>query len=186
MNTQVKGLGIAAVFAALLAALVLLAGGFIFHTPAIENAFGSLAGPDIPSPYLNWGGVRQYNGGMALRQATTTVCAIQSPVSTSTLVEAGVRFDVSSSTATIVDIAKANTAFATTTAIGTAYNIGASGQGFIHASTSPSAGAVEVFAPNQWVVVGIRQAISAGDTAGTGFVPTGRCQASFIEYPLGI
>ena len=171
--------------AGLIAAVVLLLGGYVFHTPAVENVFGALAGPDIPSPYLNWGGMRQWNNGLSFTQATTTPCAIQSPAATSTLVEAGVRVDVASTTATRWDIAKAANAFATTTAIGSMQNIAADGQAFFHASTSPGAGAVEVFAPNTFLVIGVRGGITPG-TAGTGFVPSGRCQATFIEYPTNI
>lgn len=178
-----KNKGLLAGLAGLFAAAVLLVGGFVFRAPVVENAFGALAGPDIPSPYLMWGNVREYRGGQALTQATTTPCAIQSPAATSTLVELGVKVDVASSTvSTRWDIAKATTAFATTTAIGTLQNIPAGAQAFFHASTSPAAGAVEVFAPNTWVVIGVRDGITPG-TAGTGFVPVGRCQASFIEYP---
>lgn len=177
-----KNKGLLAGFAGLLAAVVLLIGGFMSHTPVVENAFGALAGPDIPSPYLNWGGVRTYNAGISPTQATTTICAIQSPAATSTLTYASVKLDVSSSTATILDLAKGTTAFATTTAIGSTYAVAADAQAFVLASTSPGAGAVTVFAPNQWFVVGVRGGVTPGSN-GAGFVPTGRCQATFVESP---
>lgn len=166
-----------------ISALVVVVGlvGVQFFHPGSATApsFGALSGPDIASSYLKWGlgnGVRVYPTGRALSTATTTVCAIQSPNATSTLRWAGVRFDVSSTTASVVTIAKSATAFATTTSIGTDYNIAANGQGFIQASTSPAAGAVTVFAPNTWLVVGMK--------GGTGtFSPTGACQATFEEFP---
>lgn len=144
-----------------------------------EVKVGALTGPDIPSPYLQWGGVRSWQGRMTLTQATTTVCAIQSPASTSTLQNFSVKVDFASSTATVWDIAKASTAFATTTAIGSAYGIVASSGGFINASTSPAAGAATVFGPSQYVVVGVRHAVVG---AGTLFVPTGTCQATWTEH----
>ena len=157
----------------------------IFGVSAVDNKpgpvsviTGALSGPDISSPYLKWGaahGVRVWSEGQGLKAATTTVCAIQSPAATSTLQSAGVKFDVSSTTASIITLAKATTAFATTTSIGTNYAIAANAQAFINASTSPSASAVEVFAPNTWFVVGM-----AGGT-GT-FSPTGSCHATFEEY----
>lgn len=138
-------------------------------------SFGALSGPDIASPYLRWGGVAQYSGSMdPLAVATTTVCAIQSPAATSTLQAFQVRLDVSSTTASTVHIAKANTAFATTTLLGTAYAVSANAQAFIQASTTATAGALTVFAPGQWVVVGMQ--------GGTGtFSPTGTCQANWIS-----
>ncbi len=161
---------------AVIAALV--AGGLVVALPKDSEGkptLGSLAGPDIPSPWLRWGGVTEYAGSMALAQATTTVCAIQSPAATSTLQAAFVRFDVSSTTASVVTIAKATTAFATTTSIGADYNIAANAQAFINASTTNGvAGASEVFGPNTWLVIGMK--------GGTGtFSPTGVCGARWIS-----
>lgn len=169
------------IVAVLVVGVIVGFGGASFaHTSKVETpSFGALAGPDIASNYLKWGGgngVRVYPTARALSTATTTVCAIQSPAATSTLRYFGIKFDVSSTTASIITIAKATTAFATTTQIGTDYNIAANAQGFIQASTSPAADAATVFAPNTWIVVGMR--------GGTGtFSPTGACQATFEEYP---
>lgn len=147
-----------------------------------SSSFGALAGPDIQSRYLAWGGIREYRTTIPITQATTTPCAIQSPAATSTLLSAGIKLDVSSSTATTWDIARSNTAFATTTAVGTAYVVGAGAQALINASTSPAAGAAEVFSPNQWLVFGVRAGVTPGSN-GAGFVPVGACHASFEEYP---
>lgn len=144
---------------------------------------GAATSPDISSPYFSYGGVRHWAAQTGLRAGTTTVCALQSPASTSTAQTIGVKIDNASSTATIWDVAKASTPFATTTLLGSAYSVGAGAQAFIRASTSPTAGDASVFAPNTYVVIGVRQAISAGDTAGTGFVPTGICEASWVEFP---
>lgn len=136
---------------------------------------GSVTNPEIPSPWVAWGGVFNYAGSLtALKTATTTVCAIQSPAATSTLENFQIRFDVSSSMASIVTIAKSNTAFATTTQLGTDYAIAAGAQAFIQASSSPQAGTANIFGPNQWLVVGMRGG------AGT-FSPTGTCQANWIS-----
>lgn len=147
---------------------------------------GAIAGPDIPSSYLKWGvgnGVRIWPVSQPLTKATTTPCAMQSPSATSTLMEAGVKLDVASTSATVWTIAQAATAYATTTNLGTDYAVGASKQAFIQASSTPAAGAATVFAPNTYVVVGAAAGITAGDTAGTGFVPSGTCQAIFVSYP---
>jgi len=143
-------------------------------------ALGAVAGPDIPHPYLKWGGgfgVRVYPTAIALKTATTTICAIQAPAATSTLLSAGVKLDVSTTTASIVDLAKATTAFATTTKIGTTYNVAANAQAMINASTTPAAGDTTIFGPNEWFVVNM-----VGG-AGLTVSPTGACHATFEEYP---
>lgn len=175
------------VISGIIAALVSLAigAGVLLTTPHQDQAApkpGALAGPDIPSRYLNWGGVSEYKAKASLTTATTTPCALQSPSATSTLISAGIQLTVSSSTATIWDIARSATPYATTTAFGTAYNVGASKTAFINASTSPTSSAPEVFAPNTYLVFGARAGITAGDTAGTGFVPAGVCHATFEAY----
>lgn len=173
------------IFIAIGIVLLGLFGGLVsssIHAPTSPKT-GGIGSPDIPFNYLQWGGVPQYVYGANLKTATTTPCNIQSPTATSTLVWAGIRVDTSSSTATIWDIAQAATLNATTTAIGTAYNVGANAAAFILASTSPGAGQPTVFAPSQWLVFGVRQGITGGDTAGTGFVPAGRCEAEFVAWP---
>lgn len=134
---------------------------------------GAVTNPDIASPYVSWGGVRNWAGGTSnLAQATTTVCAIQSPASTSTLQYATLKLSVSSTTASIVTIAKASSAFATTTAL-SRLAVGANAQALHFASTTEGS-ADQIFAPNQFVVFGME--------GGTGtFSPTGVCQAGFRE-----
>lgn len=168
-----------------ISALVVVVGlvGVQFFHPGSATApsFGALSGPDIASSYLKWGlgnGVRVYPTGRALSTATTTVCAIQSPNATSTLRWAGVRFDVSSTTASTITLAKSATAFATTTQIGETVAVAANAQAFVLATSTAAQVIAQttVFAPNQWFVVSM--------TGGTGtFSPTGACQATFEEFP---
>ena len=55
---------------------VLAVGGYaMLAKPAAapsDNKSGALAGPDIASPYLNWGGVRIYNASAGLTAAAST------------------------------------------------------------------------------------------------------------------
>lgn len=135
----------------------------------VPTNVGAVNGPDLPYPYITVGGVRTWFTNVGMTQATTTVCALVSPVASSTLVSASASFSVSSTTATTVTMAKASTAFATTTAINTT-TIAANGTGIVNATTSP----VTVFGPSQFVVIGVQ--------GGTGtFSPTGRCMAVFRE-----
>lgn len=143
-----------------------------------EVQVGAVSSPDSPSPYFSFGQLRRWNEKKALNTATTTACAIKSPSATSSLdlKATGIRFDVSSTTASVVTIAKATTPFATTTLIGNQYSIGANAQATILASTTATqqVASIDVLAPNTYIVFGIQ--------GGTGtFSPTGQCQASFIE-----
>ncbi len=138
--------------------------------PAPGPAVGG-AVPDSPFPYFSFGGVRRWAYRTDnFNQATTTVCAIQSPAATSTLASAEIRFDVSSSTATTVTVAKSATAFATTTLLGGQISIGAGNQSTIVASSTAS----QIFAPSQWLVVGMQGGIGT-------FSPSGLCEATFIQ-----
>jgi hypothetical protein len=138
---------------------------------------GALA--DIPSPYFTFGGVREWARRNTLAQATSTVCAIQSPVATSTLVGASIRFDLASTSAVSVDLAKGTTQYATTTKIGTTYSIAASAQATIVASSTGSvAGDATIFAPSTWFLVRINELSSS---SGAGNAPTGICQAVFRQ-----
>jgi len=135
----------------------------------IEPKAGAVSSPDIMSPYFSFGGVRHWAGRTdSLTQATTTVCALQSPSATSTLETAFINFTVSSTTASTVTLAKATTAYATTTSLG-AITLSANAQGIAVASTTGS----HIFSPNTWFVVGMAGGIGT-------FSPTGTCQAVWV------
>lgn len=51
----------------------------------MQKNFGSVAGPDIPSPYISWGNVKQWNFNQQAVTASTT-CQILSPAATTTSV----------------------------------------------------------------------------------------------------
>ena len=60
-----------------------------------DNTVGG-TNPDIMSPYITYGGVMHNSGGQVMAQSTTTICAIQAPSATSTLIWAAVDFSTSS------------------------------------------------------------------------------------------
>lgn len=151
-----------------------------------SHTVGAVASPDIPSPYLQWGGLQTWNASSFMRAATTTPSAMQAPANaTSTLDVAGCSILVASTTATSWEFFNSANAYATSSAtlIGTLYNVGASKQAFIQASTTATAGALTVFAPGSWLVIDERGGITGGDTLGTGFVPSGRCFADWEAMP---
>lgn len=172
MNKNIlSGIGIVAIIG------LLLIGAFKTQTVVVETPKQPLSGvssPDIQSPYLTVGGVTHwYAHTEALTQATTTVCALQSPAATSTMTSANITFVVSSTTATTITLARSPSAFSTTTYptnLGT-INIAANSIGTAIASTT----GIGIFTPNQWFVVSM-----AGGTAGT-FSPTGVCQATWQQ-----
>lgn len=140
------------------------------------SQLGAVSSPDINSPYFSFGGVRQWAGRTdSLTQATTTICAIQSPAATSTLAYGTIKLTVSSTTASTITLAKAATAYATTTSLGT-WEAAANSQGTAVSLRTAAGGEDldETFGPNQWFVVGM-----AGGN-GT-FSPTGTCQAVWIS-----
>lgn len=134
---------------------------------------GAVSSPDINSPYIGWGGVRHFAARTdTLTQASTTLCALQSPAATSTLEFATLHIDVASSTATTVVMAKSATAFATTTAIETRTLASAAELNLVASSTGRTSG-LPVFSPNTWLVV----SQSGGGFAGSTFSENGTCQA---------
>ena len=169
------------IFALVVIGIIAIFGLFL---PSVKGTFGGVqSGTDVTTTNFTTLAVQNgmANGGLwttaarvAMITATTTVCAIQSPNATSTLTEASALFTVSSTTASTVYLAKATTAFATTTSLGYAA-LAANAQGTLFASTTPSSVTVDgaqIFAPSTWFVVGM--------TGGTGtFSPTGVCTAEW-------
>lgn len=172
----------------LIAVVVSVGGSILFVHPSTDGktvTLGSAATPDLPFSYLKWGagtGVQTWPIAVNFTQNASSTCNIQSPNATTTLNSFGVEIDNASSTATIWEIGQSATPNATTTLIGTKTTLAASLQYFIQASTTPTAGAVTVFAPNTWLVVKAGGGITAGDAAAGGFVPTGTCGAVFQAY----
>lgn len=96
-----------------LLALVVAIGSLVFgghSTPAPTPTPQGIAGPDIASPYLQWGGAYLYNSSMNFTATSSAICAIQNPsAATSTVIGFSVRatggslgaaqtFDLSTST----------------------------------------------------------------------------------------
>jgi hypothetical protein len=166
--------------AGLLALSLLMSGWVMFHRELVVKSedLGASSGPFSPNATnLNLGGVNIKGKAMSLATGTSTVCAIQSPAATSTLLSAGVRFKLASTSATVVDFGKSSTRYSTTTRIGSAYAVAASAQATIVASSTGSvAGDATIFAPNQWFV-----AKYSDNGNGVGNASTGSCYATFVS-----
>lgn len=137
-----------------------------------DGRVGAIAGPDIISPYLKWGDVAVFSANTdEMNQASTTVCALQSPTNaTSTLVHAAAHFEVMSTTTTgIITLARSNSNAASTTAIGSA-TLAANVKDTIFASSTATQ--AYTFAPGQYLTVSVKGQAQ--------FYPTGTCQATWI------
>lgn len=145
------------------------------NVPKQDVRLGSVASPDIQSPYFSVGGLAFWaNRTTSLVQASTTLCSIRSPAATSTLVHAAIRLDSASTSAAYVEIARSTSPAATTTRIGSPYVVAANAQATIVASTTGSvAGDATIFPPNNYFV--IKAGFATAATSAT--APSGACQA---------
>ena len=144
--------------------------------PDVTLGVGS---PIVPYDFQQINGIRDHYRKSGLQTGTTTVCALQSPSATSTLEHMSINFETGSTTASLITIAKAANAFATTTPLGNQMNLGANLGVQIVASTTATQfiNKDDIFNPLQWVVVSM--AIDAGEAGVGDFSPTGQCQAVF-------
>lgn len=142
---------------------------------------GALSGPDIPSPYLQWGDVTHPSNGAALRAASTTPWAWQ-VTATSTIDGGGCNFAVSSSTAMNYTLAKASTPYATTTVFATT-SIAANAQGYLNILATSSVSVDTKLAivdrtvnTGEWIVLGAAGpgGIGAGYVIAN-YAPVGKC-----------
>jgi len=143
--------------------------------PVQPPIVGGVSSPDISSPYLSFGNVRRWAARPPFTAATTTICAIQSPVATSTLVSASWQINTGTSTAATIDMGTSTTRYATTTNLVAAKSVASGARGY--ATWSSAGGSVDdsVMAPSTWVVVK-----TAGAGLG-GYTYDGTCQATFEQ-----
>lgn len=172
-----KTLGIA-----LVVIVIIALGGYVFpsvQNSVIERIVGGSAGPERTDSCESTNGVQKCWERKKLNVATTTPCAIKSPAATSTLLSASLQVQTSTTTATVWTLAKAATAFATTTQF-SQYSLGSGALGSM-VSTSSTAVAIDgvgVIAPNQFIVWGVQGTV-VSDTAGK---LGGVCQAEFQVF----
>lgn len=162
-----------------IAVLVVLAfalGGGRFVVKEVVTSLG-VSSPEISSPYIKYGDIERRAARVALNTATTTPCAIQSPSATSTLVHASLSITTATSTATTWTVAKATTAYATTTSLGSSIALASGKFGTMTASTTFNglADDTQIIAPNNYIVWGV-----AGIGNLTSDKLLGTCQAEFI------
>lgn len=133
--------------------------------------------PDFASAYISWGGINHWTYKQTMRQASTTLCDIQSPNATTTLSRATVNFTGTPSYTTTYELGQSVNAFATTTALVASYGVPA-GTTPVFVSTSTVTALVPdgIIPPNTYVNLNI-----STSSASATFAPTGFCEAEFTE-----
>lgn len=153
---------------------------FVARPEAIQvPVVGAVASPDIPSPYLQWGGVATYKFVDTMEVASTT-CSIQSPAATSSLRYAFARVSSNATGATTqYEWGKSASPNATTTSLGLHITgLASAAQGVIIASTTNTVLIDDntVFAPNQYLNLKIGSSSPNSTLAGN-------CYAEFVALP---
>jgi hypothetical protein len=125
--------------------------------------------PEISSPYLQVNGVTQWFTSQAAGNKTSsTICAVQSPAATSTVVAASIALNTGATDGAYIRAYKAATVSATTTFLFGSVSAGA--KNYMSATTTLSDSNM-VFAPSQFIVFDMN----------SGYAPTGTCQAIFQQ-----
>jgi len=139
------------------------------------NNLGSVASPNIPYNYFCFGDVCRWAVSTPLVTATSTPWIAVSPAATSTLISAGCRLTLASTSATMVELGHPAVSItaseATTTSLGK-YYIAASAQATFMASTTPTGGENYIFPPN----TPLNLKLGGG---GVGSLPSGECHATW-------
>lgn len=137
-------------------------------------AVGALSGPDISSPYLRWGGVQRVQARTeAMNAASTTICSIQSPSSTSTLEFVAFQPSTATTAAVTIRAYKSVSKWITTTNLAQAGFSASSLDALM--STSTGVGANGIFSPDTYLVF-----TSTPTAGGAGaYTAVGACQAAW-------
>lgn len=150
--------------------------GNVQNTP--QQNFGSVASPDIMSPYFSFGGVVHWGYRQDMRQASSTLCSMQSPAATTTIVGfPSANFTTAASYTTVYAWGNATDAFSTTTLMGN-FTIIAANKGLLIASST----AMSALQDSQVIppLTYINFKLSTG-TASATFAPVGTCSLVLRE-----
>ncbi len=148
-----------------------------------SGKFGSVVGPFSYFPIVANNDLQKSGATVKFNVGTTTPFAVKNPFgATSTLMIGSATFITSSTTASVVTLAKAASAYATTTPL-TIQAISAGAQATIMSSSTPllATGAINslVFGPNDYFVIGMADGTPE---AGTGtFSPVGSVSYEFVR-----
>ena len=161
-----------------------------------DKPVGALTGPILPYNDFGFGGVRFWGSGrssdVGLQQGTSTICSLQAPTATSTLLNFTTHVHNATGTATLVlEVARATTAFATTTSLtfGTRALAAQSHQtfSFVASTTGSTNSLIQTdprweFGPNEFLNVKVGGATGDVNSANSAityanYAPVGSCGA---------
>lgn len=161
--------------------VVLLAGGYFVGLQNVQpqqpaqQQVGSAVSADFPQAQYSFGGLIQYAYHKPMTPNASTTCSFTTPPATSTVTLLSWKISSSSSAANIVETGYSTTGIdATTTLLGTTYNVAGGAQGSAVASTSPTTG-TPIFAPNTHISIKVGQYGASGNNG----YPQGTCDAEF-------
>lgn len=183
---------------AVVAAVISFGSYMVFgHSAPTQQTPGSLAGPDIPFPYLRWGGLGPiYNAQQAIQATSSVFCSIQNPSgATSSVSLATTRIDGNNFGVTeVFDISTSTTQFgsstpafisgyslttnASNTAIVWSGNAATTTAGNVLGAASFNGSDPYIIGPTTWL--NWRIASATPGTVTTGSTLSGNCQAQFI------
>lgn len=145
------------------------------------NSVGAFSSPDLQSPWFGFGGVRQWAGSMSMRTASTSLCSIQSPAATTTLVAATAYVTGGNTYANDYQLGFGIAQGATTTNLAR-LSIGANAAGVAIATSTNlvqsfgNGGKDGQIPPNTWINFNV-----STTSASSLYAPTGQCYAVFRE-----
>lgn len=140
-----------------------------------QQVLGAVSSQELPQPYLVIGGTEFATARQgALTQASSTLCALKSPSSTSTLIFAAINVRYATTTLVGVQLSNSTTPFASSTNTLGYDKVLAGGARLIVASTT-QAYTNTVFLPNTYVVA--RMDNVGGSTTAA---PGGSCEAMWL------
>ena len=167
-----------AILGAMAAMLIVIAGIIASYktAPPADLAIGAVSGDEVQGDEFTIGGATLFSHKLGLNKSTTTVCAIKSPDKPAKLLVAGVNVTTSTTSVSTWTFARAATAYATTSSLGT-FDLVASGTGAHFATTTSNA----VFAANSWLVVGVQGGANnyTSNAGGAAYSPVGSCVATW-------
>lgn len=141
------------------------------ETPVV----GAVTSPYFNSKSFSFGGVMHWGGGKdSLTSGSATLCSVQAPSATSTLVSATMRVE-NAAYANTFQVGNADTSSATTTLLGS-LTVAASKWGELVATTSVTALTNGVVRPNTYIVFKV-----ATGTPAASFAPSGDCKVVFRQ-----
>jgi len=144
-----------------------------------EEELGGISS-DFNQHWITVGGVRLWQASEPLITASSTLCNLQAPAATSTLIHGSLNILTGTTTALYLEFGKgaSGTNTSTTTSLGIISSLAANAFGtFIASTTQSGADPANVFAPNTWFIAKMAaQSYSYYDAAAL----TGRCKAIWM------